>query len=71
MRLQLPVLFAARLGQIVGVIFRPNDDRLHLVVSKAFENVTLKGCTASLMALYEMAIDPDGGIVIDGAKVQQ
>src|SRR3954470_881496 len=71
MRLELPVLLAARLGEIVRIVFRADHDFARRVAGEKRSDVDGEGCVAAVMRAGDHTIDPDLGAVIDRAEVEQ
>src|SRR4051794_40996193 len=71
MRLELPVLFAARLGEIVRVVFGANDDGLEFdaIVEECLDDIAVERRAAALVARDQVPVHPDGRFVVDGAEV--
>ena len=70
MRRDLPVLLAARFGEVVRVVFGANDE-LDRGLIGASGDVERERRIAALVAAEASAVDPDGGVVVDRAEVQQ
>ena len=70
MRLELPVLLAARLREIGWIVFRPDDD-LAARAAQEIRDVQGERRVPALMATGHRAVEPDGRGVIDRAEVQE
>ena len=70
MRIGHPVLLAARLAHVEGLVFGADHQDLFFAAIQLAGNVGRKGCVAALMARHEATVDPDGSHVIHGAKVE-
>ena len=71
MRLQLPVLLAARLGQILRVVFDPDDDLEGLGAECARREVDRERRVAADVMADREAAGPHRRFVIDRAEMQQ
>ena len=71
MRLTLPVLLAARLGEVHGIVAGAHDDRQLTAVADKRRQVDGERRVAALMTAGQATVAPDGRLVVDGAKVQQ
>ena len=69
-RLELPILLAARLRQIGGVILALHDD-LFVAAAQLIGDVRGEWRVPALVAHDARAIHPDDGGMIDGAEVQE
>ena len=65
-----PVLLAARLAHVERLVLGAHDQDLFFAIIQLAGDVGGKGRVAALMARHQAAVDPDGGHVIDGAKVE-
>ena len=70
MRLQLPILLAARLGQILRVVFCADDDRLLPSTTQQLGNVGAERRVSAFVLRGQLIVHPDGRQVIDGAEMQ-
>ena len=70
-RLELPVLLAARLGQVVGMVLGTDDQDLRSVGGQRGGDVGGEGSLPADMIGDEGAVHPDPGRIVDGAEVQQ
>ena len=71
MRLQLPVLLAAWLGEVGRIVVRAHDDLLQQSLLEQIGDVEGEGRVAALVLAARGAVDPDRGAVVDGAEMQQ
>ena len=66
-----PVLLAARLGDIEGLIFGTHHDHLLAVCGEAGSDIGTERGMATFVGGDEIAVDPHRGAVVDGAEMQQ
>src|SRR4051794_35985260 len=69
-RLQLPILLSARLGQVVRIILCPNNDRLKFFAGDRVRDIAFERRAAALMRCNDLAVYPDGGVIINGPKME-
>src|SRR5262249_60776340 len=63
-RVQLPILLAARLGEILRIVLGTDRDRLRALCREEIRDVRLEGRVAAFVPGDDEAIDPDpAGIV--------
>ncbi|HMJ55213.1 MAG TPA: hypothetical protein VK540_24220 [Polyangiaceae bacterium] len=70
MRLELPVLLAARFGEIVRIVIGPHGDEVRLSGLEQAGDVDLERRIAAVVLGHERIIDPHAGFVVDGAEMQ-
>jgi hypothetical protein len=63
-------LFAARLGEILRIVFGANGDANRFAGNAQTRDVDLKGGVAAFVVGGDLPVDPHGGAVIDGAEVK-
>ena len=68
-RLELPILLTACLGEIARVVLRPNDDRMRRRAAQLIRHVRPKRRVSAFMA-SRTAVHPDRRYVIDRPEVQ-
>src|SRR4051812_20367400 len=69
-RLELPVLLAARLGKIGRVVLRAYHDRLRIFEFQKSGDLAAEWRVAALMFRRRMTVDPDGGAIIHGREMK-
>jgi hypothetical protein len=67
---ELPILFAARLGQIGRVVLGQYHDGLLRPVDQHIGDVGGKRRVAALVVGHQHAVDPHAGMVVDRAEMQ-
>jgi hypothetical protein len=70
-RLELPVLFAARLGGFGRVVFHHHGDALLAPGVQHRGDVGPEGGVAAFVARHEAAVHPHLREIVDGAEVEQ
>src|SRR6187399_365631 len=70
MGLELPVLFASRLGQIAGIVFRSHDDDEAAARFVRAQIETERRVPALVTPCLE-SVDPYGRAIVDRAKMQE
>ncbi len=70
MRIELPILLAARLGQIVRVIFSTHHNCLS-ALDQAISNIGMKRGAPSFMLGDEPAVHPNGRAIIDCFEMEE
>src|SRR5579862_1925343 len=69
--IEMPILFAAGLGEIVGIVVGADDDGLGFAGDQCVGDVGVEGGVAALVGGYELVVDVDGCIGVDSAKVEE
>src|SRR4051794_26889943 len=68
---ELPVLLAARLGEVLWVVLRADDDLEWGILLNERGNVEGERRVSAAVAASEVTIHPDAGAVINSAEMQQ
>jgi hypothetical protein len=66
----LPVLLAARFGQVLGVVLGADDDLVRPLRAEQIGDVAAEGGVAAFVVAGVAAVDPDRGLVVDGAEAE-
>jgi hypothetical protein len=69
-RFQLPILLAARLCQVVGIVLGAHNQCLRTAAAQIIGNIDLERRVAAFMAGEQRAVEPDRRAIIDRAEVQ-
>ncbi len=70
-RLKLPVLFAARLGELMRIIVRHHRNGLLFCILQGKRDVCPERCVPALVARDEASVQPHARVIIDRAEVKQ
>ena len=70
-RMKLPILLAARLGEVVRVVFGPQRNDLSPAGAQRVGDVEREGGVPSLVLTDVFAVDPHTGQIVDRAEMEQ
>ena len=70
MWIELPILLAARLGQVCWIVLCPDNEFFCSPTMQSWRYVGMKGSETCGVLRYSFAIDPNSRLVIDSTKME-